>query len=148
MYVYGIAITMPIVWLVLLIFFLIVESLTVGLTSIWFAASAFFALLIAAIGGPIWLQVSIFVILSFVFLAFTRKFFVNKLKTGSERTNANVLIGNKALVISKIEPYEGGRVRINGQEWAAIGENPDSSIDENQMVRIIAIEGVKLIVSP
>lgn len=148
MEIFGFTVTMSVFWLILMIVFLLIEAMSVGLTSIWFAVSAFVALLIAFVGGPIWLQVAVFLILSICLLAFTRKFFMEKLKMGSEKTNANALIGEKALVITKIEPYQGGRVRVNGQEWAAIAKKIDLPIEENQMVKVVAIEGVKLIVSP
>ena len=49
-----------IVWLVLLLLFAGAEAATVGLTSIWFAAGALFALIAALLGGSLWIQVTLF----------------------------------------------------------------------------------------
>ena len=40
MTVFGLHLTIPILWLVLAVIFLIIEALTVGLTTIWFAGGA------------------------------------------------------------------------------------------------------------
>ena len=47
-----------IVWFVLMLVFLIVEAAcAIHLVSIWFAAGSLVAMLIAFLGGPVWLQV-------------------------------------------------------------------------------------------
>ena len=44
-----------IIWIALIIIFAVVEIITVGLTSIWFAGGALVALLVDAAGlGPVW----------------------------------------------------------------------------------------------
>ena len=83
---------------------------------------------------------------SICLLVFTRKIFVNKLKTGSEKTNVDALIGCEGLVISDIGDFSPGQVRLNGQIWTAVGREPDITISAGTAVRVIAIEGVKLIV--
>ncbi|KAI4451472.1 hypothetical protein C823_006031 [Eubacterium plexicaudatum ASF492] len=48
------------IWLALMILFLVVEIITVGLTSIWFAGGALAALLASFIGAGIVIQILIF----------------------------------------------------------------------------------------
>ena len=48
---------MIIFWLALFVILLIIEIITVGLTTIWFAGGSMAALIVAAVGGPVWLQV-------------------------------------------------------------------------------------------
>ena len=49
-----------IIWIALIIIFAVVEIITVGLTSIWFAGGAVVALLVDAAGlGPVWQFASI-----------------------------------------------------------------------------------------
>ena len=93
-------------------------------------------------------QVVIFLVVSICLLVFTRKIFVEKLHAGSEKTNVDALIGEKAIVVSPIHPYEVGQVKVGGQVWSAVGENPDEDFAVDRLVRIKAIEGVKVIVSP
>ena len=57
-------------WLVLLVVFLIAEAACpIHLVSIWFALGALVALLFAALGAPVWLQITLFVVVSGVLLA-------------------------------------------------------------------------------
>ena len=90
---------------------------------------------------------SVFLIVSFCLLLFTRKIFVEKLKTGRVRTNAEALIGETGRVTAQIRPLETGQVRIKGQEWSAVCRD-ETLIEKGTFVKVIAIEGVKLIVVP
>ena len=59
-----------IIWLIVLIICIGVELATMGLTSIWFAGGSVPAIIAAAFGGPVWLQVILFLIVSLVLLFF------------------------------------------------------------------------------
>ena len=63
---------MTIGWLVALIVFIIIEFVTMGLTTIWFAGGALVASVAAAFQAPIWLQVTLFLVVSLLLLFFTR----------------------------------------------------------------------------
>ena len=142
----GFAISMVWIWLAAAIIFIIIEAVTVGLTTIWFAAGALVALILALIKVGVGVQVAVFLILSLVLLATTRKIFVNKLKTGSEKTNVDALVGEEAVVLEDITPFNTGLVKVKGQNWTAIAADKDASILKGSTVKIKAIEGVKLIV--
>lgn len=133
-------------WLGLAVLFMIIEAITVGLTCIWFAAGALVAMVLALLHAGIWVQIIGFLVVSLVLLFTTRKVFVEKLKTGSEKTNCDALIGEKAKVITTIRPHEVGQVKVKGQEWTAVSENQDETLEEGLMVTVIAIEGVKAVV--
>ena len=60
--------TMTMFWLIAMVFFLIVEAVTVGLVCIWFAAGSLAALLCAMLNAPVWLQIVLFLIVSAVTL--------------------------------------------------------------------------------
>lgn len=94
------------------------------------------------------LQIVIFFVVSICFLVFTRKIFVEKLKTGSEKTNVDALIGEKAIVVQPIQPFAVGQVKVNGQVWSAVGTRPETTIEQGTEVKIHAVEGVKLVVVP
>ena len=47
---------MIIFWLVLLILAIVIEVLTMGLTSIWFAGGSLVAILAALLQAPVWFQ--------------------------------------------------------------------------------------------
>ena len=148
MTVFGINVSMIVFWLAVALVMLVIEALTVGLATIWFAAGALVALLAALLDFSIAVQIVLFLAVSICLLVFTRKIFVEKLKAGSEKTNVDALVGEKGVVISPIHPYEVGQVKVGGQVWSAVGKNPDETFAVDQLVKINAIEGVKLVVTP
>ncbi len=147
MTIFGIEISMTLVWLIVALICLVIEGLTVGLATIWFAAGAIVTMLISFLDVPVPLQAVIFVVVSVGLLLSTRKIFVEKLKAGAEKTNVDAVIGEKAIVISPILPYEVGQVKIGGQVWSAVGKHPDDTFEKDQLVKITAVEGVKVIVT-
>lgn len=147
MIVFGLEISMAVIWLALAVIFLIIEALTVGLTTIWFAAGAIVALVLSLFKLPLPLQITAFLVVSLCLLLFTRKIFVEKLKTGAESTNVSALIGQVGEVIGKVGSLDVGQVRIKGQVWSAISKS-GTAIDRGRLVKVISIEGVKLIVEP
>ncbi len=148
MTVFGINVSMIVIWLAVALVMLVIEALTVGLATIWFAAGALVALLAALLDFSIAVQIVLFLAVSICLLVFTRKIFVEKLKAGSEKTNVDALVGEKGVVISPIHPYEVGQVKVGVQVWSAVGKNPDETFAVDQLVKINAIEGVKLVVTP
>ena len=148
MTIFGITIHLAVIWLIAAIALLVVEALTAGLATIWFAAGAFVALVFALFDTPLWLQVLVFFASSIVLLVSTRKIFVEKLKTGVEKTNVDALIGQEGLVTMDIAPFAPGQVKVKGQIWTAVGSQSGEAIAEGTLVRISAIEGVKLVVVP
>ena len=135
-----------IVWLALLIIFAVAEAATVGLTSVWFAIGSLGALVCALAGGNIWLQLGIFIVLSLVCLVALRPLAKKYLNTRVEPTNADRVIGQEARVTQDIDNIQGtGAVTIGGVTWTARSEH-DTHIPAGVMVRVLRIEGVKVMV--
>lgn len=135
-----------IVWLVLLILFAAAEAATVGLTSVWFAIGSLGALICALLGGSIWLQIGIFIVLSVVCLVALRPLAKKYLNNRVEPTNADRVIGQEAQVTQAIDNIQGtGAVTIGGVTWTARSEH-DTPIPAGAMVRVLRIEGVKVMV--
>lgn len=135
-----------ILWIVSLIAFIVVEAVTAQLVTIWFAAGALCALVAEVLDAPLWLQLTIFVVVSAITLAATRPL-VKKMKSKpSVSTNADSIIGQKALVTEEIDNLAAkGRADVNGMSWSARSEN-NTVIPAGTEVVIQRIEGVKLIV--
>lgn len=134
------------VWLGLLILFGIGEALTVGLTSIWFAAGAFAALVCALLGGPLWLQITLFIVICALCMLAIRPLAQKYLNSQVEPTNADRIIGTEAIVTEEINNLQAtGAVRINGLVWSARSEN-DAVIPAGTLVKVLRIEGVKVYV--
>lgn len=134
------------IWLGLLILFGIGEAITVGLTSIWFAAGALAALVCALLGGPLWLQIVLFIVFSALCLVVVRPLAQKHLNGKVEPTNADRVLGSEAVVTEDINNLQAtGAVRIGGMVWSARSEN-DSRIPAGTLVRVLRIEGVKVFV--
>lgn len=135
----------PHIWIALSVIFLIIEAFTLGLTTIWFAAGALIAMIAALVGLSVTWQILIFLVSSFIIIYFTRPFVKKMLKVGKEKTNAQSLIGEIGIVTEDIRPLETGLVKVSGQTWTAKCKTKET-IEYNTRVRILGIEGVKLIV--
>ena len=59
-------------WLILFIVLLGVEIVTLGLTTIWFAGGALAAFVAALLGDNLWLELTLFCVVSFALLFCTR----------------------------------------------------------------------------
>ena len=137
----------PLLWLVVLAVFLIIEAVTVGLVTVWFAGGALIAAIASASGADIIVQWILFSAVSLILLIFTRPFAVKYMNRGVPRTNVNSLIGKKAVVIQEIDNLsQTGQVRINDIEWMARTESDEETIPERSVVELEAVQGVKLIV--
>lgn len=135
-----------IIWLLVAVGLLIVESSTVQLVSIWFSLGALAALVVSLIKPEAYvLQIAIFLIVSLILLIFTRKIFVEQLNVGKIKTNVDSLIGKYALVTKKITEFEYGEVKLEGKYWTA-KTTDNRLIEEDNKVKVIGIDGVKLIV--
>lgn len=136
-----------ILWLILFVVLLIIEIFTMGLTTVWFAGGALLAFVLALLDVGLPVQIIVFLLVSTVLLVLTRPLAVKFFNRDRERTNVDSLIGQKAVVIEKIDSIHGtGRAEINGLEWAAKPVDLDTIIEVGEVVVIDAIQGVKLIV--
>lgn len=136
-----------VVWLVILVILVVVEIFTMGLTTIWFAGGALAAVIVAAVGGPVWLQDLLAIVVSALLLFFTRPIAVKYFNRDREKTNAESLVGRQAIVISEINNLQGiGQVTINGMEWTARTVMEGETIRTGEVVIIRGINGVKLLV--
>jgi membrane protein implicated in regulation of membrane protease activity len=130
-------------WLGLFLLAVIFEAATVDFVAIWFAVGSIPAFILALIGAPIWLQVTVFLLITIFLIAFTRPYMLKYFKTNQIKTNVYSVIGKTATVSEIIKPNEIGAVKLRGQVWSAIS---DTKIEVGAEVRILEIEGVKLIV--
>jgi len=134
-------------WVILLIAFVVGELITVGLTSIWFAAGSLVALLAAVLGANPVVQIILFLAVSLILLILARPVLKKCLNKGVVRTNVNSLMGQSAVVIQKIDNLaQTGQVRINDIEWLARTSDDKEIIPEKTVVTITEVRGVKLIV--
>ena len=125
---------------------LLIEILTLGLTTIWFAVGALAAFLLALVQVPLMIQIVVFIVVSVVMLVFTRPIMTKYLNKKTTKTNAESLVGRKARVLIPINNLKSeGQVMVNGMEWTARSTKDEVTFQKDEMVRIAGISGVKLI---
>ena len=138
---------MVIFWLVAMVALIVIELATLGLTTIWFACGALAAVIAAALGAPILLQILMFVVVSFAVLLAVRPIAVKYFNKDRTRTNIESMIGRQAIVVSEIDNMQGvGQVSVNGMDWSARSTINELKISVGRVVVIRAVDGVKLIV--
>lgn len=134
-------------WVAALVVFLIVEAVTAGLVSIWFVFGSLVALICAALGAAVWLQIFWFVIVSVATLVLTRPLVKRYVDSRSVATNADRSIGRAAVVTERIDNLAAtGAVKLDGIVWTARSTDDAVAIETGERVTVRAIEGVKLIV--
>ena len=133
-------------WAVAVVAFVILELATVGLASIWFALGALCALIAALLGAPVWLQIVWFAIVSIATLLLTRPLAKKYINSRATATNADRVIGKKAVVKERIDELAGtGAVLADGKMWSARTVD-GSAAEPGDIVTVREIRGVKLIV--
>ncbi len=135
-------------WLGIFVISLIVELMTVGLTSIWMAGGALCAMIAAALNAPEWLQILLFFGVTFLLLIFTRPWAVRYLNSRRTVTNSNdEPVGKEVRVIETIDNRrETGKVMHHGIEWTARSADPNEVIAIDEIATVMYVEGVKLYV--
>ena len=135
-----------IIWIAAIVIFGVVEAATVGLVSIWFVIGSVAGLITAVLGGPIWLQVVMFFIVSIAALIATRPLVRKLNKKGEVATNADRVLGGTARVTETIDnTIPSGEVYIDGKTWTARSQS-GAVIAPETLVTVIRLEGVKLYV--
>ena len=135
-------------WLCAVILFLIVEALVPGLVSIWFAVGSVPALISALCGGPVWLQVVLFLVCSVLALVLTRPLAKKYVNSRVQPTNADMLIGKDCVVKETVDNLQGtGAVSVGGKVWTARTETEGEVLPVGSVAKVLRIDGVKLIIT-
>ena len=139
--------TMIFVWLGLTIVFAVIEGATAQLTTIWFALGSVAAFIVSLCGvKSVAVQVIVFVVVSVASLIATRPLVKKIIHKKTEPTNADRNIGETGVTVTEINNLLGtGEVNLKGTIWTA-RSTTDEVIPQDTQVRVINIEGVKLIV--
>lgn len=134
-------------WMIAMIVLICIEIATVGLTTIWFAIGALAAIIASALGAGIYLQITVFLVVSLVMVIFTRPIAVKYINSSRTRTNYEADIGKVVRITEDISNIEQkGSAVLDGQEWTARSADETEMIKEGELARVVAIKGVKLIV--
>lgn len=140
--------TMSFIWLGVVVLATFVELGTTQLVSVWFVVGGLAALIVALCGGPLWLQVGLFFVVTILSLMLTRPLVRQIIHAKKTKTNADRYVGMEAVVTAEINNALGeGLVNVSGSIWSARNAESDQIIPVGAAVRVEAIQGVKLMVS-
>ena len=129
------------VWLIIVILLTLIEIATINLTTIWFVVSGIVALITSLFIDNYILQFGIFVILGVILLITTKPFLTKFIKEHKVKTNIDRIIGMTGIVTEKIGKNEDGEVKVDGKRWTAYA---DEKIKKDELVKVLAIKGVKI----
>lgn len=134
-------------WLAAMVVFLLAEAATVTLVSIWFAAGALVAIVVALLGGSVGAQVVLFLVTASVLLISLRGIVRKYIHPNIIRTNVDSVVGSTGIVTTPINNVAAlGQVKIGGMEWSARSTD-GSHLEAGAQVKVDRIEGVKVYVS-
>jgi membrane protein implicated in regulation of membrane protease activity len=133
------------IWLALAVLFLVVEACTVSLVSIWFSVGALAAVVTNLLGGALWLQLLLFLVVSAALLACLRPLFRKFIKPKMVATNADSVIGTTGFVTEEIS-QQSGQVKLGGMYWSARSTTGEK-ISTGCEITVDKIEGVKVFVT-
>ena len=135
------------VWLIVAVAFGIAELMTTSLTLVWFSIGALVLMVLSTFIESVIIQIALFAAISITLLVTFTKYFVDKDKTFKYNTNLQGIEQKTGVVKVEILPYATGIVTLTGEDWTAISDS-NEKIEVGQLVKVIRIEGVKLVVKP
>jgi membrane protein implicated in regulation of membrane protease activity len=140
--------TAAIIWCVLMVAFLVVEGVCpVHLVSVWFAAGALVAAVVSLLSGPLWLQITAFLVVSATLLLSLWPLTKKLLNPNLVKTNVDAVIDTQGYVTADIDNLSGvGQVKLGAMEWTARSTS-GAPIAVGKLVKVDRIEGVKAFVS-
>lgn len=133
------------IWILATCAFLIIESQTTALVSIWFAVGSVFALVSCVLGANVWVQLLTFVVFSGISVLFLRNIAVKKSEKPKESINLDRIIGQEVVITKAVDNESYGLAKINDVEWKVKSQSGEL-IEAGEKVKVLKIDGVKLIV--
>lgn len=129
-------------WAVLCLALAAAELLSLDLVFIMLAGGAGVAVISAALGAPVLVSALLAFATAVGLLTLIRPSLMRRLHAGADlRTGADALVGRRAVVIREITGHALGRVKIGGEEWAALPYDEDDHFAPGEVVDVVQISG-------
>ncbi|MGH3788796.1 MAG: NfeD family protein [Pseudonocardiaceae bacterium] len=135
----------PLVWLVGGLLLIAAEVLSGDFVLIMLGAAALAAAGSAALGGSAWVELAVFAGTSIALITLARPVLRRRLHTAEVPTNAEALIGDKAVVVSRVDVH-GGKVKLRGELWSARAFSETEVLEPGQEVTVMQIAGATAVV--
>lgn len=131
--------------MVIAIVALAIEATNLNLIFLFGGVAALLAGTLAALGVPVTGQILGFGAAVLILPALLRTRLLRKLGGVGVLSRTDALIGQMARVIKAIDPVTGGRVLVQGHDWAANSTEP---VREGALVEVLGADGIVLLVAP
>ena len=130
-------------WLIFAVIMVLIEMMTMGLTTIWGAGGALTAALMALATDSILWQGLVFALVTLFLVIVTRPLAVRKLNNRTVKTNVEALIGKNAVAESDMDELNRGEVRLDGKVWVAVPEKGSAEIKKGDVVKAVVVRSRK-----
>jgi membrane protein implicated in regulation of membrane protease activity len=134
------------IWVGIGLICLIIEIFTPGFLFMSFGVGAIITGLFSILNIGLSVQITIFIVVTFLIFLFMRKISKKILSKTTEETNIFALRNRTGIVVKEIIPDSRGYIKVGGEEWSAVSEK-NEKIETGCKVLISSIEGNKLIVN-
>ena len=132
-------------WVAIFLIALTLEIVTEQLIPVWFMPAALVSGIIDIFYDNIVIQSIAFVIVAAVGVFVVRPY-IRRDKIRLEERGLDSVVGEKCTVTERIDTFAGcGQAKIKGEFWSARGLDENDEFEEGEVLRIVGIEGVKLI---
>ena len=133
------------VWLLIGIFFLVLELVTTALVSIWFVAAAVLVAIESLFIKSIPIQIMTFLVLSLIFLVLFKKIYNKRIKKDKDDVKAEENLIGKVAQTAETTNADGGRVLAGDIYWRAVTKNGET-IEKDEKVVIVGVNDTTLII--
>lgn len=135
------------IFLAIAVLLAIIEMMSLDLVLLMFAIGAGCASIVSGVGGPIWLAIAVFAVVSLLLLFFARPPMVNRLHAGPTLLQGpQAHVGNTAVVVEPVD-HTDGRIRLGGEIWSARTADRQVRFDLDTEVQVVGIDGATAVVS-
>lgn len=137
-------------WVIIGLVLIIAEMFTAGFVLAVCGLAAIAAGVLAVMGFGTTVQLLGFAIITLILFVAVRPIMLRHFagEGGKVKTNVDALIDREGIVVERIDTLgHTGRVKVGGEDWRAISGD-DAVIELGAKVKVLKVDGAKLIVSP
>ncbi len=137
---------MAAVWLVAGVLLVAAEVLSGDFVLLMLGAAALAAAGSSALFGSLVVDVAVFAVTAVGLIVLARPVLKRRLAvTQHTKTNAEALVGNKALVMSRVDAHS-GQVKLRGEIWSARTYDETEVLEPGRSVTVMDIAGATAVV--
>lgn len=134
-------------WFLIFLILIIVEVLTINLSTVWFIIGSVFAFFSSFFTRNLNYQIIVFIVCTIISIILTKRFLTKVSNFKKINTNVDSIIGRICLVTKDINNLlNQGEIVIDKNIWSALSKDDNVVIKEGTKVKICDIKGVKVIV--